>query len=67
MHRLFQRIDHQLPALLGIVLLLIGLLFSRALMSIGMIVLAVNAVVNRDVARNFHAFLRRPALQCAAA
>ncbi len=62
MQRLLQRIDHQVPALLGIGLLLIGLLFSRAMMSIGMIVLAVNAVVNRDVAKNFRAFLRRPAL-----
>ncbi len=62
MQRLLQRIDHQVPALLGIGLLLIGLLFSRAMMSIGMIVLAVNAVVNRDVAKHLRVFLRRPEL-----
>jgi len=62
MQRLLQRIDHQVPALLGIGLLLIGLLFSRAMMSIGMIVLAVNSVVNRGVAANFRTFLRRPDL-----
>ncbi len=60
--KLLQKIDHQLLGILSIVLLLAGLLFSRALMSIGMIGLLLNALVNYDIVRNFQKFWNNKAL-----
>lgn len=60
--RLLRRIDHQALGLVSLVALLLGLLFSRALMSIGMMALVVNAVVNADIGRNARRFIRNPAL-----
>jgi O-antigen ligase len=61
MKSLLGKIDHQLLGIGSILLILAGLLFSRAMMSIGMIALLVNAVINRDIAANLRRFGRNSA------
>lgn len=55
-------INHQTIGVFSILLVLAGLLFSEAAMSIGMIGLAVNAVFNKNIGRNFHTFVQNRVL-----
>lgn len=55
-------INHQTIGIFSTVLVLAGLLFSEAAMSIGMIGLVVNAVFNRTLALNFRKFRQNRAL-----
>lgn len=55
-------INHQTIGVFSLLLVLTGLLFSEAAMSIGMIGLMVNTVFNRNIGTNFKAFLQNPAL-----
>lgn len=56
------KIDHQLLGLFALFILLIGLLFSRAMMSIGMIGLLINALINVNISRNLKLFWNNKAL-----
>lgn len=56
------RVNHRHIGLLGIIVLLVGLLVSRVLISIGMIILLANAVINPKIATNARQFFRNPAL-----
>jgi O-antigen ligase len=47
-------------SILAIVITLIGLVISRAMMSIGMIILIANAFLNKDLPNNFKGFIRNP-------
>jgi len=58
MKQLLGRINHQLLGFVGIGALLLGFLFSRALLSIGMILLVFNVLVNLRVGEHFRRFLR---------
>ncbi len=55
-------LTHQTVGIGSIVLVLMGLLFSEAAMSIGMIGLAANAVFNKNIGRNFRTFLQNRVL-----
>lgn len=62
MKKLLNSINHQWVGLLCVVLVLAGMLFSRAMMSIGMIGLLLNALLNTDLKTNFRRFLQNKAL-----
>jgi O-antigen ligase len=59
---LIRRIDHQLLGVFSVVVLLAGLLFSRALISIGMMGLLVNALVHHELGKNIQRFWKNKAL-----
>ncbi len=53
---LIRKIDHQKLGVFSILLLLAGLLFSRALMSVGMMGLLLNALLNHELGANLRKF-----------
>ena len=57
-----KKINHRHLGILGIVTLIVGLLLSRVLISVGMIILMVNAVFNVRIATNARQYFRNPAL-----
>ena len=59
---LIRKIDHQALGVFSIVLLLVGMLFSRALMSIGMMGLMLNVVVHHEPGKNLRRFWNNKAL-----
>lgn len=59
---LIRRIDHQKWGVFSVIILLIGLLFSRALMSMGMISLLLNALIHHELGKNFQRFWKNKAL-----
>ncbi len=59
---LIRRINHQWLGIFSVVLLMTGLLFSRALMSIGMMGLLLNAVVHHELGKNIRLFWKNKAL-----
>lgn len=59
---ILRRIDHQLIGILSVLVLMGGLLFSRAMMSIGMIGLLANALINGNLKVNAKAFWENKAL-----
>jgi O-antigen ligase len=62
MFSLIRRIDHQLLGVFSMVVLLVGLLFSRALMSIGMMGLLANALIHHELGKNVQRFWKNKAL-----
>lgn len=62
MKGLLQRIDHQLLGILGILVIMVGLFFSPAMMSIGMMILLGNAVFHHDIGSIWRRFRQHPAL-----
>lgn len=62
MKSLLGKIDHQLLGVSSVLLILAGLLFSRAMMSIGMIALLVNALINLELGEHLRRFGRNRAL-----
>ncbi len=62
MRKLLGGINHQWLGLLCVAGVLVGMLFSRVLMSIGMIGLLVNALINADLKSNFRRFIENKAL-----
>ncbi len=59
---LIRKINHQWLGLFSVVLLMVGLLFSRALMSIGMMGLLLNALVHHELGNNVRLFWKNKAL-----
>ncbi len=62
MKGLREKYDGQWLALLGLVLLMGGLLFSRAMMSIGIMVLTGQALLHPNLRQHLRRFFREPAL-----
>ncbi len=62
MTKLLQHINHQWLGILGILVIMVGMFFSPAMMSIGMIVLLVNALFNHEIGKNWQQFIRHRAL-----
>lgn len=60
MKKLLQLLNHQFIGVLSLLFLLVGLLASPVMMSIGVIGLAINWVINIDFRENFLRFLRSP-------
>jgi len=59
---LIRKIDHQILGIFSVMLLMTGLLFSRALMSIGMMGLLLNALVHHELGKNLRRFWKNKAL-----
>jgi O-antigen ligase len=55
-------LNHQTFGIFSILSILVGMLFSEAAMSIGMMALTANAVFNRNIANNFRTFVQNRAL-----
>lgn len=60
--RISSWIDHQFIGVLAILFIMVGLVVSKAMMSMGMIGLAASAVLNVNFRQNFRHFLRHQAL-----
>lgn len=62
MKELLRSLNHQYIGLLALLCLLVGMVASPVLMSIGVIMLTANAVINLKVGELFRQFLRHPVL-----